>query len=75
MEDLEGDLDKNNENEFKLSKIKPDVGPVAKRDTLKRSCMKKQLIKKKVIMKIQILKKWIGTKYPMAENSEIRKLK
>ena len=33
MEDLEGDLDKNNENEFKLSKIKPDVvgHPVVKR--------------------------------------------
>ena len=46
MEDLEGDMDKNDENsEFELSKIKPDGPPVSKRDVPKRTCIKKATYK------------------------------
>ena len=46
MEDLDGDMDKNDENnEFKLSKIKPDGLLVGKRDTPKRTCINKTTYK------------------------------
>ena len=46
MEDLEGDMDKNDENsEFELSKIKPDGPAVSKRDVPKRTCIKKATYK------------------------------